>query len=280
MKAELSYTKMHGAGNSFILTESLHGELRGADLHGLALRLCCPETGPGADGMIVVLPPEGGADFRMLFFNSDGSLGEMCGNGARCVARYGAEHGLAGNTENIRILTDAGLVFGRRITQELYEVRLNDPSVIDLNRSAATENGPVSCSYIELGSPGLPHAVVDVPAGAFDDPDALRERGRALRRSPSFPKGANVTFACVTGQRSVRAVTFERGVEDFTLACGTGCGATAVSLILRGLVSGDTVDITMPGGQLRVTLHADGNSARDLLLTGPTCVVEIGRFSL
>ena len=280
MRAELPYTKMHGAGNSFILTESLHGELRGADLHGLALRLCSPETGPGADGMIVVLPPEGNADFRMLFYNSDGSVGEMCGNGARCIARYGVEHRLARNPENIRILTDAGLVSGRRITYELYEVRLNDPSVIDLNRTAVTESGSFPCSYIELGSPGLPHAVVDAVPEAFNDLDTLRECGRELRHSPSFPKGANVTFACITGPKSVRAVTFERGVEDFTLACGTGCGATAVSLILRGIISGDTVDIEMPGGQLSVTLTADGNAARDLLLTGPTCVVETGSFFL
>ena len=121
---------------------------------------------------------------------------------------------------------------------------------------------------------------MDAVPEAFNDLDTLRECGRELRHSPSFPKGANVTFACITGPKSVRAVTFERGVEDFTLACGTGCGATAVSLILRGIISGDTVDIEMPGGQLSVTLTADGDAARDLLLTGPTCVVEPGSFFL
>ena len=262
------------------MTESLHGELQGADLPGLALRLCSPETGPGADGMIVVLQPEGNADFRMLFFNSDGSEGEMCGNGARCVARYGAEHGLVRDPEKIQIITTAGTVFGRRITEELYEVRLNDPTVIDLNCIAVTRRGPVPCSYIELGRPGLPHAVVDTAPEAFDDLDALRERGRELRYSPSFTKGANVTFACITGPHSVRAVTFERGVEDFTLACGTGCGATAVSLVLRGLVDGELVDIAMPGGLLRVSLRVEGGSAFDLLLTGPTRVVKTGSFIL
>ncbi len=269
---------MHGAGNSFILTESLHGELRGADLSGLALRLCCPETGPGADGMIVLLPSEDTADFRMLFFNSDGSPGEMCGNGARCVARYGVEHRLVKDPENVRILTTAGTVFGRQITEDLYEVRLNDPSVVDLDRTAVTAQGSVPCSYIELGCPGLPHAVVDAAPDAFDDLDSLRERGRELRCSPSFPKGANVTFACVTGPKTVRAITFERGVEDFTLACGTGCGATAVSLVLRGLISGEAVEIEMPGGKLHVTIHAEENTAHDLLLTGPTCIVETGTF--
>ena len=280
MKADLSYTKMHGAGNSFVLMESLRGELQGADLPGLALRLCCPETGPRADGMIVVLPAEGDPDFRMLFYNSDGSEGEMCGNGARCVARYGVEHGLVRDPERIRILTAAGTVLGRRITEELYEVRLNDPSVIKTGCLAVTAGGNVPCSYIELGSPGLPHAVVDAVPEDFDDLDTLRERGRALRFSPSFPKGANVSFACVTGPGTVRAITFERGVEDFTLACGTGCGAIALSLILRGIVSGEKVEIRMPGGLLSVALRRDGDAVRDILLTGPTRVVEEGSFVL
>ena len=103
----MRYTKMHGAGNSFILTENLHGELEGKDLSILALRLCSPDSGPGADGMIVVSPAREDADFGMLFYNADGSLGEMCGNGARCIARYGVEHGLAADPENIRIRTTA-----------------------------------------------------------------------------------------------------------------------------------------------------------------------------
>ncbi|MBR0161559.1 MAG: diaminopimelate epimerase [Oscillospiraceae bacterium] len=274
------YTKMHGAGNSFILTENLRGELQGEDLSILALRLCSPETGPGADGMIVVVPAEAPADFGMLFYNSDGSLGEMCGNGARCIARYGAEHGLAPDPENIRVQTTAGLVSGRRITQEQYEVRLNDPSVIRLVCDAETDSGSVRCSYVELGSPGIPHAVVLSEETVFQDPDLLRERARALRHSPTFPKGANVTFVSPLSENRVRAITFERGVEDFTLACGTGCGAVAVSLILQGVVPGNCLEIEMPGGLLRVRLRRDGDTVRDILLTGPTAVVETGEYAL
>lgn len=265
---------MHGAGNSFVIVESLHGELQGEDLSVLALRLCDEKTGPGADGMIVVVPAAD-ADFGMLFYNSDGSLGEMCGNGARCIARYGVERGLAPDPE-IRVRATAGLVTGRRVSETDYQVRLNDPSVIDLHRQAEGED----CAYAELGQPGIPHAVVEVGAEAFDDLDALREQGRRLRHSAAFPRGANVTFACLTGGNRVRAITFERGVEDFTLACGTGCGATALSLILRGRIPGETVEIDMPGGHLRVQLRRAGDTARDLLLTGPTAVVERGEFSL
>ena len=269
----MRYTKMHGAGNSLLLTENLRGELQGEDLSVLALRLCSEKTGPGADGLIVI-GPSADADFAMLFFNSDGTRGEMCGNGARCVARYGVEHGLAGDAREIRFETTAGLVTGRRIDRTRYCVRLNDPSVIELHREVLGTD----CAYVELGRPGIPHAVVEVGADAFDDPDALRERGRRLRHAAAFPRGANVTFACLTGENTVRAVTFERGVEDFTLACGTGSGATALSLILRGRIPGETAEIDMPGGRLSITLRCEGDAARDILLTGPTAVVEEGEI--
>ena len=269
----MRYTKMHGAGNSFILTENLRGQLQGEDLSILALRLCDPKTGPGADGLIVLVPAED-ADFGMLFYNNDGSLGEMCGNGARCICRYGVEHGLARDAERIRVQTTAGLVTGRRITDERYQVRLNDPSVVELHREAEGED----CAYVELGDPGIPHAVVEVGPVAFDDLDALRERGRALRHSEAFPRGANVSFVCPTGEGRVRALTFERGVEDFTLACGTGCGAIAVSLLLRGHIPGEELEIDMPGGRLRVELTRTADGVRDILLTGPTAVVEEGAF--
>ena len=272
----MRYTKMHGAGNSFVLIEDPRGALRGEDLRVLALRLCGAETGPGADGLIVLTPPRGGEDFSMLVYNSDGSMGEMCGNGARCAARYGVEHGLARDAEHIRIRATAGEVVCRRIDSERYEVRLNDPTVIDLDRAAFTAAGETRCAYVELGDPGIPHAVVETDESAFAELGALRERGRALRRSPSFPRGANVSFVAKTGPERVRAITFERGVEDFTLACGTGCGAIAVALLLRGALPRGRLEIDMPGGRLSVSLRREGDTARDILLTGPTAVMEEG----
>jgi diaminopimelate epimerase len=274
----MRYTKMHGAGNSFILIEDPRGEQKGEDLAVLALRLCDASRGPGADGLIVVTKPEG-ADLGMLFYNSDGSTGEMCGNGARCLARWGLEHGLAPDPERIRILAPAGEVRARRITKELYELRLNDPSVIDLERTAVAAGGECVCAYVELGEPGIPHAVVEVTEDAFSDLGALRERGRALRRSPSFPRGANVSFVCPVGAGRVRAITYERGVEDFTLACGTGCGAIAAALLLSGRMAGERLAIEMPGGELSVSLRKENGGVRDLLLTGPTAVVGEGEFS-
>ncbi len=266
----MKFTKMHGAGNDFVIINTLTEAIEPSSVPCLAKTLCSRRTGVGADGLMLVAPAQGGADYRLLFYNSDGSLGEMCGNGARCIARYGYEHGLAGNTQ--RIETTAGLVTGERIDKTLYRVRLNDPSVIDLQRVSEG----LCCAYIELGCPGIPHAVLIKDDWDSVPEDELRALGRTLRYSPAFPKGANVSFVRLTGKDGIKAVTYERGVEDFTLACGTGCGSITTALTLMGLVSGENVRISMPGGELSVSLTHEGGSVRDIYLTGPTCVVFEG----
>ena len=207
----------------------------------------------------------------MLFFNSDGSEGEMCGNGARCIARYGYEHGLAGETQHVE--TVSGTVTGRRITPTLYRVRLNDPSLMDLHRPVSVCGRVCDCAYAELGVPGLPHAVLLLPELEDMDRGALFALGRALRHAPEFPRGANVSFVKPLGADAFRAVTYERGVEDFTLACGTGCGTAAAALTLRGLASGRDVRFLMPGGELSISLTIENGAACDIYLTGPTAVV-------
>ena len=147
----MKFTKMHGAGNDFVIINSLEEHIDADRIPELARTLCSRRTGIGADGLMLTAKATCGGDFKLLFYNADGSLGEMCGNGARCIARYGYEHGLAGEVQ--RIETTAGLVTGERISESLYRIRLNDPSVIDLHRQACGYD----CSYVELGSPGIPH---------------------------------------------------------------------------------------------------------------------------
>ena len=269
----MHFTKMHGAGNDFIIINNIDGAIPESVLPELAAGLCAQHVSVGADGMMVVAAPRQGGDFRMIFYNSDGSLGEMCGNGARCIARYGYENGLSGETQ--RIETTAGLVTGQRVTKRLYKVRLNDPSVIDLHRSVSVGGTAYNCAYIELGDPGIPHAIVLMPDWDERDHDMLRALGRALRFAEEFPRGANVSFVKVVDVGHVKAITYERGVEDFTLACGTGCGSIAAALRLLGL-SVDELAISMPGGELTVSLTASGGSVQDIYLTGPTNVVCTG----
>lgn len=273
----MRFTKMQGAGNDFILIENLDGSVDPADYPRLAARLCARRLSVGADGLMILEPARGDGDVRMAFFNSDGSVGEMCGNGARCISRYALEHGF-GRGDEVGIETTAGLVTGRRVSKRLYTVRLNDPSVIDLRRRICVDGAEYDCAYLELGDPGIPHCVVLRDDWREIPENELREICRSIRWYKGFPKGANVTVCRVDGENSVDARTFERGVEDFTLACGTGCGSTVTALTLRGLVSGVNTRIAMPGGTLYVTVTPEGDTARDILLTGPTNTVAEGEI--
>lgn len=272
----MKFWKMNGAGNDFIILNNIQEGLPAEAFPVLARTLCTPHRSLGADGFMVVEPAQGEGDFRMRFYNSDGSVGEMCGNGARCICRYGYETGLAGPTQ--RVETTAGLVIGERISQRAYRVRLNDPTTLSLHEELEAEGAVWPCAYVELGNPGLPHAVVPYPGLAGADPQALFRLGRALRNHPRFPKGANVNFYEVTGPDQVLEKTYERGVEDFTLACGTGTGSVVTVLTLLGQVSGQGVQVTMAGGVLTVDVERQGDQVTGLYLTGPTNLVAKGEI--
>lgn len=273
----MNFWKMNGAGNDFLILNNLEEQLPEEALPQIARTLCERHLSIGADGLMVVDAPRQGGDYRMLFYNSDGSMGEMCGNGARCICRYGYERGLAGTTQTVE--TTAGIVTGERIDQRLYRIRLNDPSEIRLDLSLEVNGTTYPCSYVELGNPGIPHAVVPYPNLAAADENELRELGRALRFHPAFPKGANVNFYEITGDDEVYERTFERGVEDFTYACGTGTGSLVTVLTLQGKVSGHNVRVNMTGGQLVIDTVRSGETIQDLYLTGPTNLVCQGTIT-
>ena len=268
---------MNGAGNDFIVLNNLTEHLPEEAFPALARRLCERHLSIGADGLIVVDAAQGRGDYRMRFYNSDGSLGEMCGNGARCISRYGYETGLAGETQTVE--TTAGIVTGRRVTERLYRIRLNDPTTVKLDYPVEVDGVTYPCSYVELGNPGLPHAVIPYPGLKNADWNELRELGRKLRWHPAFPKGANVNFYELTGEDTVYERTFERGVEDFTYACGTGTGSVVTVLTLQGKVSGKNVKVDMTGGQLIIDVERENGRVTDLFLTGPTNIVAKGEVT-
>lgn len=267
----MHFCKMNGAGNDFIILNNMEERLDHAVFPSLARTLCHRHLSIGADGLMVVERPNQGGDYRMLFYNADGSAGEMCGNGARCICRYGYENGLAGVEQTVE--TPSGIVTGLRIDRRNYRIRLTDPSVIRLDYPVESAGKLWPCSYVELGDPGLPHAAVPYPGLGAKTMDQMRELGRALRWNPAFPRGANVNFYEITGPDQVTELTYERGVEDFTYACGTGTGSTVLALTLMGQVSGKDVAVSVPGGTLRVTIDRDGDQVSAVWLTGPTNLV-------
>ena len=245
---------MNGAGNDFMVIDARRLSL---DFSKLAVELC---KLTGADGFMATDVSDV-ADFRLHFYNSDGSRGEMCGNGSRCICRFAFDNGIAG--ENMTVQTDAGIVYGKRLSENQYVVKLNDPSVLDVNRKE-------DVAYIELGDPGVPHAVKEVPGLCWEMGSQLWDMAKALRHDPAFPKGANVNLYGWIGENTVRILTFERGVEDYTLACGTGSASTALTLWKKGELPGGELMLENRGGLLKVSIRDEG-----IYLEGPTEVEKI-----
>ena len=249
---------MNGAGNDFMVIDA-RGQV--LDFEKLAMELCKLS---GADGFMAVDYSDK-ADFKLHFYNADGSRGEMCGNGARCICRFAYDMGIAG--AEMTVETDAGLVPGWRIDENQYRVKLNNPGILDLKRKG-------NIAYVELGNPGVPHAVAAYEGDLWADADCIWDHMRDLRYDPAFPKGANVNFYQPISEGEVKVLTFERGVEDYTLACGTGCGSIASTLWMKDQLPGNVLTAHNRGGTLKVTIGGENGIINSILLEGPTEIVR------
>ena len=275
----MKFWKMNGTGNDFIIINNMEEKLPAEAFPHIAQTVCERHLSIGADGFMVVDHPSPGveADYRMIFFNRDGSLSEMCGNGARCISRYGFENGLAGEVQ--RVETTAGIVIGQRIDRRNYRIRLNDPNSIRFDVPVEVDGTTYLCSYLELGDPGIPHCAVAIDHLREYPLAELFEIGRKIRNYEGFPKGANVNFYEILGPDHIFERTYERGVEDFTYACGTGTGSMVTVLTLKGQVSGCGVRVDVEGGKLVVDVEREGTDIRNLYLTGPTNIVAKGEIT-
>ena len=269
----MKFYKYNGAGNDFIIINNIVEGINPLHFPHLAKALCERHLSIGADGLMLIERSDK-ADYRMVFFNSDGSEGEMCGNGARCVCRFGYEMGLSGETQNVE--TISGLIHGQRVDRRRYRVRLTEPTVIEPEKLVEVDGVTYSCGYVELGNPGLPHAVVRIAGLEHADERELFDLGQTLRHHPAFPKGANVNFYDFTGENRVLERTFERGVEDFTYACGTGTASVAIILAEKGLIADTGFTATMRGGELSIDLERQDGRICGVYLTGPTNLVAAG----
>ena len=272
--SKIPFAKMQGAGNDFVVINNMELKIPPERLPDMARRVCQRRVSVGGNALMVADFPEQGGDFQMRFYNADGTIAEMCGNGARCIARYAYDHGFA--KAEMKIETVAGMVPAWRLDKRLYKIRLNDPDVLKLHYPVEVDGVTYECSYVELGCPGIPHAVVYYPGLAEKTEEELMDLGRKLRYHKAFPKGANVNFYDPAGGNDVTEKTYERGVEDFTLACGTGSGSTAAVLTLLGKVPGPRVHLSVPGGDLWVEVEREGDKVTGIYLIGDTNLVIEG----
>jgi len=266
----LEFSKMTGAGNDFIVADNRAGSIRLSPEQ--VARLCHRQFGIGADGLMLLVPcASGKADWAWQFWNSDGSGAEMCGNGARCFARY-VQRVTGWSRPTMTFETAAGVV-GAEFEGERVTVSLTPPHGLRLREPVATAAGPVEVSSLNTG---VPHAVVFVPDA---DQAMVQEHGRELRFHPHFgPRGTNVNFVQVKAPGHIRVRTYERGVEGETLACGTGVSASAiVSARVHGF--GSPVRVQVQGGdELRVSFADRGDAFGEVRLNGPATFVFEGRI--
>lgn len=263
----LQFTKMNGAGNDFVLLDNR--ERRVELTREQVARLCDRHAGVGADGVIALIECESGrADWAWQFCNSDGSEAEMCGNGARCFARYVQK--ITGAQGSFRFETVAGII-GARFDGKLVTVDLTQPGELKLNQQVALSTGEQEIHSLNTG---VPHAVLFVSDA---DKAMITTLGPEIRRHQAFaPRGTNVNFVQVLERGVIRVRTYERGVEGETLACGTGVTASAlVSSRLHAFPSPVKV-IVQSGAELSVSfVEQDGHFAQ-VQLSGPADFVFEG----
>lgn len=267
----LDFTKMNGAGNDFVLLDNRARNLQLS--RDQVVRLCDRHRGVGADGVMLLVPcGSGKADWAWEFYNSDGSVGEMCGNGARCFARYVRRK--VGGNGSVTFETLAGVITAH-FRGDRVQVNLTAPVNLRLNESVPLKGGH---QVVHSVNTGVPHAVLFVPDA---DKAMVMEWGPEIRRHAHFaPRGTNVNFVQVLGPNHIRVRTFERGVEGETLACGTGVSASAlISARVHGFVS--PIQVQVQGGdKLEVSFDERNGQFTNVRLTGPADFAFDGRVEL
>jgi len=250
----MEFTKCQGAGNDFILIDNRDGKVDrkveelGIDLPTFVRKLCAFHTGVGADGLILIEDPDDPKnDFKWRFFNADGSVAEMCGNGSRCAVRFAYEKGIV-KKEKVRFETLAGVIEAEiKEGGRVVKVQLTPPFGLRTDLKVPLEEGGLEAHFINTG---VPHAVI-----VREDLETLKVKdlGAKIRYHELFaPSGTNVNFVKPIGEDAIAVRTYERGVEDETLACGTGSTAAAIIAYLKGLVEKKPIKVHTKGGEVLI----------------------------
>ena len=264
------FTKMNGAGNDFILFDNRTGDI---DLdRNQIVQLCDRHRGIGADGILLLEKPTNHADFRMRYFNADGGEAEMCGNGARCFARFANTVG--GQKAKISFETPAGVI-SAELKGDLVTLRMTEPTDLRLNVDLPIAGENKTVHFINSG---VPHVVI--PVAKIADVDVQHE-GASIRHHKMFsPNGVNVNFIEKRGPNKIAIRTYERGVENETLACGTGIVASALIFAATENTRGPIQVIARGGDELHVDFQTIDCSFRNVTLTGPAEFVFEGTVEI
>jgi len=282
----MKFTKMHGIGNDYVYVNGVAETV--ADPAGVARKVADRHFGVGGDGLILILPSDK-ADVRMRMFNADGSEGEMCGNGIRCVAKYAYDHGLA-KSNPMRVETGRGVlsldlkIGGGKVEQvtvmmaepilELEKIPVDRDKVVkgarehEYRLSVSQGNELIDAVFVSTGNP---HAVVFTPDVAAVE---LERIGPVVERHKAFPRRVNAHWAQVISRDAVRMRTWERG-SGITLACGTGACAVCVAGVLTGRTN-RRILTHLPGGDLTIEWRESDNN---VYMTGPATEVFSGEWN-
>ncbi|MFA5039775.1 MAG: diaminopimelate epimerase [Candidatus Omnitrophota bacterium] len=273
----LGFTKMEGSGNDFVLIKARSSQAPGPEFVRV---LCDRKFGVGADG-VLFLSSSKKADIRMRIFNADGTEAQMCGNGARCAALWTAKMSAGSTAKGLTLETQAGLIRAE-LKGDVVRLKMTDPKDIRLDLHVKACGRDYEADYVDTG---VPHAVIEVSS---IEEAPVRLLGRAIRHHKIFsPAGTNVDFIQRLGDRSVLIRTYERGVEDETLACGTGSVAAAIISVLNHEGCGTKVRMkhrvpvkTRSGETLRVEFMLSKKKVFDVWLEGTARVVFEGKYPI
>jgi len=261
---KIDFFKMSGSGNDFIIIDNRDKIVDETDLPNFIAKACRRKMSVGADGFILVENTDA-ADFKWRFYNSDGSVAEMCGNGARCVARFAYLNGIAG--PDMSFETQAGIVYAQ-VAGESVKVKMTDPLDLRMDYTIELKNSSLSISSVNTG---VPHVVII--KDMIEDAEVV-QAGREIRFHDMFaPAGANVNFVCHLKDDIIAIRTYERGVEDETLACGTGAVASAIIMARKMKIKSPVNVLTRNGGYLNIFFQENDGKYHDIYLEGDARII-------
>jgi diaminopimelate epimerase len=260
----LAFSKMAGGGNDFVVIDNRGGRV--TDAAGLARRICTPHLSVGADGLILI-ETSARATFRMVYLNADGSRADFCANGTRCAARFAFMNVIA--PKRMTIETDSGVIGAELSDGGAVMLSLPPPQRFQPNRALDVGDTVVRGSSILVG---VPHFVIFLRKDLWTQ--KIVPLGRAIRNHPDLaPAGANVNFVVVRDWHSIEVRTYERGVEDETLSCGSGVVASVATTALFGKARSPVSVLTRSGISLEVSFTQTGGELTDLRLKGDARLV-------